>query len=235
MAELVAVMGETGHGKSHAIQFLPPEQTIIVNADKKSLPFRGWRKLYSVEKKNYFSTSNAESIIKLINGVSTDPSYNHIKYIVIDTMNGIMIDDEMKRMKEKGYDKWVDLAVSVYNIISAVGNSKREDLLVFCLLHVQDLMDDNGNHFYRIQTSGRKLEKIKLETKFPVVLHAKCEYGETNKYYFDTQANYSTAKSPHGMFETREIPNNLKIVAAAVEDYNGITEKQETKSKKEKP
>ena len=27
----------------------------------------------------------------------------HIKYVVVDTLNGIMIGDEMRRVKEKGY------------------------------------------------------------------------------------------------------------------------------------
>lgn len=221
MAELVAVMAETGHGKSHSIQYLDPKETLIVNADKKGLPFRNWKNKYNKENRNYYVTSNAESIIKIINGVSTNAEYSHIKHIVIDTMNGIMIDDEMKRMKEKGYDKWIDLAFSVYAIISAASVA-REDLIIFCMFHMQDLIDELGNHFFRIQTSGRKLEKIKLETKFPIVLFGKCEYGDTNRYYFETQASYSTAKSPEGMFESKEIPNNLKIVADAIKRYNGI-------------
>ena len=30
MAEMVAIMGETGHGKSHSIQYLNPEETFIL-------------------------------------------------------------------------------------------------------------------------------------------------------------------------------------------------------------
>lgn len=229
MAETVAIMAETGHGKSHSIQFLNPKETVVINADKKSLPFRNWKKMYNKENKNYFVTSNGSDIERLIVGISNSPDYAHVRYIVIDTLNGIMVDDEMRRMKEKGYDKWIDLAFSVYQIVT-VANRLRDNLIVFCMFHVQDLMDDNGNHFYRIQTSGRKLEKIKLETKFPVVLFSKCEYGSDNRYYFETQANYSTAKSPEGMFLQKEIPNNLQIVADAIWKYNGSLPKKEEKS-----
>ena len=219
-------MAETGHGKSHSIQYLDPKKTVIIDADKQGLPFRGWKKQYSKEKKNYFATSNPDSIEKVLKGVSSSPEYSHISCIVIDTLNAVMIDDEMKRSKEKSFDKWVDLAYSVYNIVS-LAKTLREDLTVFCLFHVQDIADDLGNHFYRIQTSGQKLQKIKLETKFNIVLFGKCEYGEENRYYFDTQAKYSTAKSPLGMFPTREIPNNLKIVMDSIKAYEGSNKTEE--------
>jgi len=223
MAETIAIMAETGHGKTHSIKYLNPDETVLVNADGKSPTFGRWKLLYNKEKKNYFETSNPETVRKIISGISTNPEYSYVKHIVIDTVNGIMLDDEMKRMREKGYDKWVDLAYSVYDIIT-LANKAREDLIIFFMFHVQDLVDEVGNHFYRIQTSGRKLEKIKLESKFPVVLYGKCEYGEQNKYYFETQANYSTAKSPEGMFNQKTIPNNLKIVADAVRKHSGALE-----------
>lgn len=233
MAEIVAIMAETGHGKTHSIKYLDPKKTVIINADGKSLPFNNWKNIYNKENKNYFDTSNADTVKKIINGISTNPDYSYIKYIIVDTVNGIMVDDEMKRMREKGYDKWIDLAFSVYDIIT-LANKAREDLTIFFMFHVQDLVDEIGNHFYRIQTSGRKLEKIKLESKFPIVLYGKCEYGEQNNYYFETQANYSTAKSPEGMFSSKTIPNNLKLVADAIAKYSGYSNpKQEKPSKEE--
>ncbi|HPJ87415.1 MAG TPA: AAA family ATPase [Candidatus Pacearchaeota archaeon] len=220
MAEMVAIMGETGHGKSHSIQYLNPEETFIFNCDKKSLPFKGWKSKYSIEKQNYAFTTDPSEIIRLLKAISILNERKNIKYIVIDTLNAVMIDDEMKRMKDVGYDKWVDLAVSVYGILDTAA-CLRDDLTIFCMFHTQDLLDDVGNHFYRVQTSGQKLQKIKLESKFPVVLHSKCDYGdEKNEYYFETQANHSTAKSPEGMFPAKRIPNNLKLVADYVTEYN---------------
>lgn len=231
MSTSVAIMAETGHGKSHSIQYLDPSKTVIIDADKQGLPFRGWKTKYNKDNKNYFPTSNAESIEKILKAVSLSAEYSHIKYIVIDTLNAVMTDDEMKRSKEKNYDKWVDLAFSVYNIVS-LAKTLREDLIVFCMFHVQDISDDLGNHFYRIQTSGQKLQKIKLETKFNIVLFGKCEYGDENRYYFDTQARYSTAKSPLGMFAQREIDNNLQVVANAIRDYEKMPEKNDSKKEK---
>ena len=220
MAEMVAIMGETGHGKSHSIKYLNPDETIIINADKKSLPFKGWKNLYNSEKKNYAITSKARDIIDALDKINKNEAYKNVKHLVIDTLSAVMWDDEMSRMKEKGYDKWIDLAYSIYGILDKC-ISLRNDLIVFCMFHTQDLLDEMGNHFYRIQTSGQKLQKIKIESRFPIVLHAKCQYGDTgNENFFETQANYSTAKSPEGMFETKRIPNNLQLVADAIRAYN---------------
>jgi len=37
--------------------------------------------------------------------VDKNEKFAHIKTVVIDTLNGVMIDDEMSRIKQKGYDK----------------------------------------------------------------------------------------------------------------------------------
>ena len=70
--------------------------------------------------------------------------------------------------------------------------------------------------FTSIKTNGQKLSKIGLETKFPIVLYAKCVDGQ---YLFETQANFSTAKTPMGMFEEKVIPNDIAEVLKAVDEY----------------
>lgn len=126
-----------------------------------------------------------------------------------------MIDDEVKRMKEKGYDKWIDLAQCVWGVVSEA-HLFRDDLTIAFMLHTQTERDDSGYSFTRIKTSGRKLDKICLESKFTTVLIAKCVDG---RYIFETQAKNSTAKSPMGCFEEFEIPNDLQYVIERLEAY----------------
>ena len=47
------------------------------------------------------------------------------------------------------------------------------------------------------------------------------EYGDDgdNKYWFQTKANHSSAKTPLGLFSEFEIPNSLKLVDDAVRKY----------------
>lgn len=213
MSKVICIAGESGSGKTTSMEKLNPDETYYIDADKKGLSWKGWKQQYNAEKKNYFATdfpNDVEKIIKGINGKRPE-----IKFIVIDTLNGIMIGDEMRRSKEKGYDKWMDLATSVWNIVDSA-YTFRDDLTIIFICHTQTERTDDGYQFTRIKTSGKKLDKISLESKFTTVLLAKAIDG---KYVFETRANKSTAKTPKGAFETDTIPNDITIVLEALKDY----------------
>ena len=79
---------------------LNPKETYYIDADKKGLSWKGWKEQYNKANKNYIATDFPSDVEKIIKGVNdTRPE---IKYIIIDTLNGIMIGDEMRRSKEKG-------------------------------------------------------------------------------------------------------------------------------------
>lgn len=203
MARVICIMGESGSGKTTAMRNLNPEETYYIDADKKGLSWRGWRKQYSPANKNYMATDHPAQVMQLLAGIHA--KCPGIKNVVIDTINGIMVGEEMRRSKEKGYEKWNDLATYIYQIIDCA-YPMREDLNVIFLAHTQTERDDSGYQFTSIKTNGRKLEKIRLESKFTVVLLAKCVDG---KYLFETNSRNSTAKSPMGMFESEEIENDI--------------------------
>lgn len=213
MSKVICIMGESGSGKTTSMRNLNPEETYYIDCDGKGLSWKGWRNQYNTSEKNYKNTDDPEKVFTLLLGINDKCS--NIKYIVIDTINGIMIGDEMRRFKEKGYDKWQDLAQSVYNIIDKA-NKLRDDLTVIFTAHTQTESDDNGYIFTRIKTNGKKLNKICLESKFTTVLLAR---KKGDQYIFETQANNSTAKSPMGAFETNEIENDIVKVIEALSEY----------------
>jgi len=212
MATTIALMGESGAGKTTSMRNLDPKTTYYIDADMKGLAWRGWRQQYNSEAKNYYRCNEKDKVLQVLKGVADKRP--EVKTIVIDTMNGIMVADEIRRMKEKGYDKWVDLAVCVMDIIDTALDA-REDLTVIMVFHSQTVRDDNGNTWTTIKTNGQKLGKIVLESKFPIVLYAKCQDGE---YILETQANNSTAKSPMGMLD-KVIPNDIEAVLKAIKEY----------------
>lgn len=212
---IIGIMGESGSGKTTSLRNLDPKTTLYVDADKKGLSWKGWKKQYNGENQNYFADDHANIAKLALQKVNTDKDYKKFKVVVIDTLNGIMVADEMRRSKEKGFDKWVDLAACVYDLVD-YALSMRNDVTVIFLCHTQTDHDDNGYMFTRIKTSGRKLDKIVLESKFPVVLHAKVIDG---KHVFETQADFSTAKTPMGAFEERYIDNDIVPVLKVLEEY----------------
>lgn len=213
MSKVICIMGESGAGKTTSMRNLPPEETCYIDADGKGLSWKGWRKQYSKENKNYIKTDDPDKVKLCMQRVNNKQT--HFKYLIIDTLNGIMVGDEMRRMQEKGYDKWVDLAQSVWNIVD-FANNMRDDLTIIFTAHTQTESDDNGYQFTRIRTNGKKLNKIYLESKMTTVLLAK---KKGDRYLFETQANQSSAKSPMGAFDTLEIDNDIVQVIQALEEY----------------
>lgn len=215
MAMTIAIMGESGSGKTTSMRNLPPESTMYIDADQKGLSWRGWRTAYNTENRNYVRTSNKEMILSLFQRIDKDADFANVKTVIVDTINGIMVDDEMSRMKEKGYDKWADLAFAVYGLIT-YALKMRDDLTIIFLAHAQAERDDNGNMWTHIKTSGKKLDKIVLESKFTTVLYSKCIDG---KHVFETHANNSTAKTPLGAFEETTIDNDIVEVLKRLEEF----------------
>lgn len=204
------IIGTSGSGKTTSLEKLDPKQTFYIDADGKGLSWKGWRKQYNKENKNYFQCDAPEQIFSLMQTI--DEKQKQIKFLVIDTLNGCMVADEMRRSKEKTYDKWMDLAQSVYNIVD-YSNKMRDDLTVILIGHTQT--SDDG--FTCMLTNGRKLNKICLESKMTTVLLSRI--NENGEYVFETRAKNSTAKTPRGAFDNDEIPNDITLVIDALKDF----------------
>lgn len=217
MATLIGIMGESGSGKTTSLRNLDPKSTFIIDCDGKGLAWRDWRKQYSKEAKNYYVTDKQNEVMAYLASINTGAP--HIKVIVIDTLNGIMVADESRRRAEKGYDKWADLAWSIWDILQ-YAPKMRDDITIIVTAHVQTERDDNGNVHSRIKTSGRKLDKLEIESKLRALLFAKRD-GDGN-YVFEVHANNSTAKTPFGLYEAETIPNDIANVVDDLREYDGF-------------
>lgn len=213
MGMVIAIMGESGSGKTTSMRNIDPKTTFYIDADKKGLSWRNWRESFNKEASNYRRTDVPKTALDCLIYVNTKSP--QIRTVVVDTINGLMVADEMRRSKEKGYDKWQDLAQSIYDLVD-YALVCRDDLNIVFLCHTQTDRDDNGYLFTRIKTSGKKLDKITLESKFNIVLLSKCVDG---RYVFETSSKFSTAKTPMGMFENKEIENDINIVLEAISEY----------------
>ena len=212
MAKMLLIMGEQGSGKTFSLKNLPPKEHFYIDCDKKGMNYKGWRNDYSEEQKNYIKCNDGEIIINLLKNISEKAE--HIKYVTIDTINSIMISDELKRSKQKGFDKWDDMANIILQIIMVIPDL-RDDLTVIFIGHTQT----NDDGFTKLKTNGRKLNKIGVEGYFNTVLLAKCINAENNEYIFETKANNSTARTPYEAFDTMTIPNDIVNVIEVIKEY----------------
>ena len=218
MAKVIGVMGESGSGKTTAMRNLPPEETFYIDCDKKGLNWKGWRNQYNADKKNYWSSDSFTIVAGLLNKINEQKQFANIKYVVIDTINGMMVAEEMRILAMQGGDKrsaWTDLAGNGWGIINQA-LEMRDDLTIIILAHSETVSDDNGLIRTRIKTNGRKLEKLVLESKMTTVIWAVRQDG---KYKFILSADGSTCKVPLGAFQADEIDNDIMLVIKALEDF----------------
>lgn len=215
MSRVIGLMGESGSGKTTAMRTLDPKTTFYIDCDGKGLSWKGWKEQYNAKNMNYWKTDITQSVQCMLDKISTDEKFKHIKVVVIDTLNGLMVADELRRMKEKNFDKWMDLAQCIWGLLDQA-HKLRDDLTVILVCHSQTQKEDDGYTFTRIKTSGKKLDKLCIESKLTTVLHAEAKDGE---YIFRTRARNSTCKTPMGAFDTEEIPNDMSLVLKALEEY----------------
>ena len=215
MSKCIGLMGESGSGKTTSMRNLDPKTTFYIDCDKKGLSWKGWKKAYNTDKKNYYKTDLIGTVATLLDKINSQDNMKHIKVVVVDTLNALMVADEVRRMKEKGFDKWQDLAQCIWQLIDQA-MALRDDLTIIFVCHSQTQKEDDGYTFTRIKTSGKKLDKLCIETKLTTVLQAVCEGGE---YKFKVHADNSTAKTPLGAFEDDEIENDITKVLEALKEY----------------
>ena len=114
MSKCIGIMGESGSGKTTSLRNLDPATTFYLDCDKKGLAWKGWRDQYNVDKMNYWATDSPSIVLGMLRKINEQEKFAHIKTVVIDTINGVMVAEEMRNAKVQGYGKWTDLAQYVW-------------------------------------------------------------------------------------------------------------------------
>lgn len=207
----VLIMGGSGTGKSTSLRNLPADETAIINVTNKAMPFRNKNGIKIVNCNNY------EQMIKAI--LSTKK-----RIIVIDDSSYMMTFENFDKATNKGYDKFTNMAVNYYNLITTPQHCDGEKIIYF-ICHEE--LDENL--VAHPKTIGKMLsQQLVIEGLFTVVLRSLLKNGE---YVFQTHNDgTSVCKSPIDMFQEDFIPNDLLEVDKILREYyefKPITEKLE--------
>lgn len=84
---MLALVGQSGSGKSTSLRNLDPTKTFIINVASKPLPFKGWRSKYTIWSKdnpngNYINTSNVQVIGQILGYINSKRP--EIKNLIIE-------------------------------------------------------------------------------------------------------------------------------------------------------
>jgi len=225
MATSVLIIAESGSGKTTSIMNLYEKETFIINIANKPLPFKGWKNKYPMLSKDnptgrMSAVNSPAGIIKAMDYVNKDRP--EIKTLIIDDFQYMSAFEFFDRSDEKGYDKFTDIGKWLAQVAKKPV-TMRNDLIVFFLTHAEDIVDNKGKRKTKAKTIGKMVdEKLTLEGLFSIVLYGKIKRDKDGEleYVFETQNDGSnTCKSPIGMFESVDIPNNLKLVKEAIINY----------------
>ena len=244
MSQIILIEGNSGSGKTTAVRTLPSENTYMISVLPKNLPFAGWKQSYKQSTKeiqgnrkiifaNSFSTDSykankalfvdsTKTVCNTMINIST--KLLDIKNIIIDDSQYLMAYEFMARAREKGFEKYNELAQNFFDILTTA-QSLRDDINVFFLHHTEVT-----EGIKKAKTLGKMIDNyLTIEGLFTIVLLADSrKVNNKIEYFFTTNSDgTSTAKSPNGMFPS-EMPNDLSLVLDYIDKYdNGILVEEE--------
>lgn len=206
----VLIIGKSGSGKSASLRNFKKDIGII-NVLGKPLPFKNT--LPGIKTDDY----------KMVKSVIAKSNANTI---VIDDAGYLMTNQFMRGHSSTGagnaiFSFYNELGDSFWKLINFVVNEVPEEKIVYFIMHE----DKNDFGEVKPKSIGKMLdEKVCIEGLFSIVLRA---FKEEDKYYFSTQSSgYDVAKTPMGMFEEKNIENDLLEVDKTIREYYNLNNKK---------
>lgn len=240
----ILALAPSGFGKSTSIGNIPelgikgldPAKTFIISVTSKPLPFKGSSGVYpSVRIDDLASfpnlgaykrviSNNPDVITKVLQELLASPFTN----IVLDDMNYIMQDYYMDNALRTGWDAPKKIGFDMNKIFKAMERYDTPDKHIIVLAHGESVVGLDGRIYFKLKTTGKMVDEyVTPEGKFDISLLGVSRFDSTEKkvikeYITNENEQYSSAKSPVGMFEDLKIPNDLGLVVDKVNEYYGI-------------
>lgn len=146
-------MGGTGTGKSSSAENLDSKQTYLINCAHKPLPFAGSGEKYKAGV-NMSETDQASAIVPVLKAIDSAPEAAHIRNVIIDDSGFVMTELYFKKISEKGYDKFTEIAKAFQSILSTC-KSMRTDLNIAIMMHDENLVSNGVVVERKAKTVGK--------------------------------------------------------------------------------
>ncbi len=189
---------------------LDENEYALISVLGKELPFR--------TNKKFYETDDYTKIKQAINGYVN----KGVKNIIIDDAGYLLTNAFMNAQggDKKGnnvFELYSKMATDFYELIRYVQKGLDDDVVVGFVMHE----DKNDFGDVKPKIMGKMLEeKVSIEGLFTTVLQSA---KISNRYVFRTQTDGTgVTKSPFGMFESEEIPNDMALVINSIRDYYNI-------------
>lgn len=219
MAQIILVYGKSGSGKSRSLKNFGEDEILLVNVERKMLPFKA----------KFKYVLNSDNIGQIMQQLQKMP----LKTAVIDDAGYLLTNTFMRGHSQgkKGgavFDLYNEIADSFWTLFKFIKEKLPDDVIVYVLMHEES----NDYNVTKLKTIGKLLdEKVCIEGMVTVCLRC---VSDKEGHFFQTQTDGSDiTKSPEEMFEADRIENDLKAVDTAIRKYWGLaTNTTKTKNTK---
>lgn len=217
MAIPILIIGQTGSGKSTSIENLPRDKTAILNADKKTLPFK--------KPEKFALYGNVSTTAQMINGMKAAEKNEKIEFIVIDTIthyaSGPLYRERVKGVN--GYTGWDNYKDHILDeIIEKIKNSSKKYIITAHETKTEDV-SGMGLCCAKLQgqfKAGGFEEHMTIVFRAMVIDDIESDNGVVYKFATNRiPGERITAKTPRGMFENLYINNDVVEAYKMIDEY----------------
>lgn len=216
----VAIIGDSGTGKSSAIETLPPERTCILNTENKPLPMRNFNQF-----KNMMLT-DFKKISSTLDALMTPEMEAKYDYVVMDSFTSLC--EIVYRYSNKinnGYEVWGQYNEMIVDILIKLKKLKQQ---VFIIALPEQKAEQFGETKSYARIKGKELKYGFFEKELAVVLYTSPIYDDDSGEMLDVELDYkpnkkNSAKAPRGLFEVKPKNDALAIAKAIKSYYEGET------------
>lgn len=203
----IFVCGPSGAGKSSSGRNLDPDNTIVINAERKVLPFRGAGRFTK-----HAQPGNLEQFqVAFDRALASDAPT-----ILVDSFTSLCeyaYTDVIRYEEHDTRGAWGRYRDTLHDILL---RAKVPNKTVIFLGVEATTQDENMRLIKTVDVQGSL--KGKIEKEFEIVLWAQPQGDGVYKFLTNSDGR-CTAKSPMGMFDTPLIDNDLNAVLTAIHDY----------------
>lgn len=216
----VAIIGDSGTGKSSAIETLPPERTCILNTENKPLPMRNFNKFTNIMMTDYKKLSST------LDALMTPEMEAKYDYVILDSFTSTC--ETIWRYCSKVYTGWDIPAEYNLMIVDILIKLKKLKQQVFIIALPEQKAEQFGETKSYARIKGKELKYGFFEKELAVVLYTSPIYDDDSGEMLDVELDYkpnkkNSAKAPRGLFEVKPKNDALAIAKAIKSYYEGET------------
>jgi hypothetical protein len=226
----VLLIGDTGTGKSYTVRTLPPDKTLVINTEDKTLSDSTAHEFTN----KYITTVNlfiATLDALIASGDPEHAAHGKYDYVVIDSLTAMAeIVENYCNKQFTNYEQWKQYNSFMWTIMHKIKKLPQK-VFVLGIPEQKDMSFGEKKAYFKVQ--GNVLKYGGIEKEFTIVLFTNPIYAEEDDFENDIEEGdmvdcylkykpnkKSTAKSPPGMFSGK-LPNDGLKVLGAIDEFYG--------------